>query len=170
MLNASPTEARLVGESIDIRVLAANRLLAYSTAGGNDTANLYDSPGNDVMRARSHKTVFSGPGFDMTLRQWQTIHAFAENGGYDVAKLHDTSGNDVVRTAEDWGSLSVDQPGGRLLYNALGFDVVKAYHSKGNDKVPIPTLSTSSCSTEIGTPTNPLGGAEVRHFGPAVHR
>ncbi|MDD4266796.1 MAG: Ig-like domain-containing protein [Thermoguttaceae bacterium] len=140
VLNASPTEARLVGESIDIRVLAANRLLAYSTAGGNDTANLYDSPGNDVMRARSHKTVFSGPGFDMTLRQWQTIHAFAENGGYDVAKLHDTSGNDVVRTAEDWGSLSVDQPGGRLLYDALGFDVVKAYHSKGNDKAPDPDV------------------------------
>jgi uncharacterized linocin/CFP29 family protein len=141
VLTASPTEAHLVGESIDIRVLAANRLLAYSTAGGNDTANLYDSPGNDVMRARAHKTVFSGPGFDMTLRQWQTIHAFAENGGYDVAKLHDTSGNDVVLTAEDWGSLSADQPGGRrLLYDALGFDVVKAYHSKGNDKAPDPDV------------------------------
>jgi hypothetical protein len=75
----------------------------------------------------------------MTLRRWENVHAHAENGGYDKAKLHDTSGNDVVVAGPDWGSLSVDVGGHLdLLYHAIGFELVKAYHTAGNDSAPDP--------------------------------
>ena len=122
----------MTGGQFSVNVEGFDRLLAYSTNGGSDMANLNDSPGDDTMRARSHKALFWGPGFDMTLRGWEDVVAHSENGGYDQAKLHDTLGDDVVLSGDDWASLST-LAGGELdlLYAAYGFDVVKAYHSEG---------------------------------------
>ena len=61
----------------------------------------------------------------------------SENGGYDVAKIHDTAGDDVLAAGDNWTSLSVDLAGRLdLLYEAIGFDVVRAYRSEGRDIAP----------------------------------
>ena len=57
-----------------------------------------------------------------------------------TAKLHDTHGDDVLEVGEDWGSLSSMASGEdlELLYAAYGFDIVKGYHTEGNDRAPDP--------------------------------
>jgi hypothetical protein len=127
----------LKNELTRIDVHGYDRMLDYSNRGGGDLATLYDSTGDDVMRARSHKVNFWGPGFDILLRQWEDVVAHAENGGRNVAKFHDTSGDDLVGIGADWGKLSPLLPGKTdLLYAAYGFDSVKAYHSEGHDRAP----------------------------------
>ena len=140
-MTASFTELTFTSDRFNVSVEAFDRLLAYSKYGGTDVAHLYDSPGDDTMRARSHKTLFWGPGYEMTLRGWGQVLAHStHDGDFDQAKLHDTLGDDIVLTGDSWASLSTmvdDKPD--LLYAAYGFDVVKAYHSGGNDKAPNPS-------------------------------
>ena len=62
VLDASPTGMTLSTSEFTVSVDGYDRLLAYSTYGGADTANLTDSSGDDTMRARSHKTEFWGTG------------------------------------------------------------------------------------------------------------
>jgi hypothetical protein len=101
----------LKNELTRIDVHGYDRMLDYSNRGGGDLATLYDSTGDDVMRARSHKVNFWGPGFDILFRQWEDVVAHAENGGRNVAKFHDTSGDDLVGIGADWGKLSTLLPG-----------------------------------------------------------
>ncbi len=136
-LTASPAFAQLTTEDAEVWIEGSDCFLARSDSGGEDVVNLYDSERDDVLRARPHKTVFTGSSFDITLRGWEVLHAYAENGGYDVAKLHDTEGNDVVLTGDAWASLStLSEDDLILLYDAFGFERVKAYHSDGTDTAP----------------------------------
>ena len=133
----TPDEVHFYNEAggFDITALAFDEVLARSTTGGYDKASLYDSPGKDVFRGRPHKSTFVGPGLDFTVRQFEEVHVYAENGGNDIAKMHDTLGDDLLEVADGWAQLSINEGEMQMLYEAVAFERVKAYHSSGNDSV-----------------------------------
>ncbi len=106
-----------------------------STLGGADKAILQDSPGDDLFFARPHKSIWSGPGFDLTVRGASFIEVYSTDGGYDRAKLHGSQASDQFETLGRNAGLS--QTGGTFtpLYAVHAFDWVKAYAHGGEQDV-----------------------------------
>ena len=67
----------------DVRAAGIESAIFRSTLGGTDKAILQDSPGDDLFFARPHKSIWSGPGFDLTVRGASFIEVYSTDGGYD---------------------------------------------------------------------------------------
>ena len=141
----TPTKARLYSavqspgfSPFDHTARNFEEVTVYSTAGGNDKARLFDSPGTDALRGRANKTTFVGPGFDFILRRFEEVRGFSQNGGNDVAKLHDTPADNYLeaRYTEDnttWAAMWAAGQNQNLLYEVTGFSLVRAYQTEGTD-------------------------------------
>ena len=70
----------------------------------------------------------------VTVRAFDEVHATAGEGGCDVARIYDTLGDDKFEFDGDAARL-YSRVGGelQLLYEAIGFQRVKTYHTTGND-------------------------------------
>ena len=80
-----------------------NQAYGYATAGGTDTANLYDGAGNDtfvgrhnygMLRANDNSFFNFTTGFD-------SVNAYATGGGRDEAILYDGATNDRLVAGTD---------------------------------------------------------------------
>ncbi len=129
---------RITNDQTEVEFLGFNTVIA-SAGAGYDIVRLEDTAGDDEMRGRSHKTLMTGPGYSITARYFDEVYAEAKNGGDDKAKFHPTAADDILHAREvdgkAWAQLAVDGATEDLLYEALGFDLVRAYESDGNDKV-----------------------------------
>ncbi len=129
---------RITSELTEVEFLGFNTVIA-SAGAGYDIVRLEDTLGDDEMRGRSHKTTMIGPGYSITARYFDEVYAEAKNGGDDKAKFHPTAAGDILHAREvdgkAWAQLAVDGVTEDLLYEALGFDLVRAYDSDGNDTV-----------------------------------
>jgi len=102
--------------------------LLFDGGGGEDTAVMRGSLGNDVANLRPGSGTFSGPGFNLTVRNVAAVTAHAGTGN-DVAHLVDSAGDDWLVGRPDETTLS----GTWYSQRAVGFDTVYAYSSTGRD-------------------------------------
>ena len=89
---------------------------AYATAGGLDTAKLFDSPGNDTFYADPIAGALYGDGFYNRAKYFEGVHAYATAGGGDTAWLNDSAGDDLYV-----GSAVADALFGQGFYNRAKF-------------------------------------------------
>ena len=137
-LTATSTYTKMVGDNYFARAKFFETVLAYSTAGGRDTAQVTDSPGNDVFRGRSHKSTLTGDdGFALTLRKFEEVHARATAGGSDTAKLYDSGLGDEVETGDGWAITHNDEID--YLIEVLAFEILRL--PDGTSPDPIVLLS-----------------------------
>ena len=135
-------ESRLVSPDYDVTIHGFTQLIAYAKAGGRNTATLNDSPADDEVRFRPHKTQMydletKGDVFKLTARAFDLVHAEATLGGNDKAKLHDTLRDDLVEAAGNSARLSSASSELKLLYEAIAFEFVKVYHTEGTDRANV---------------------------------
>jgi hypothetical protein len=65
----------------------------------NDTANLYDSPGNDTFTATpTGATMSLAGGKTVVAAGFKTVNAYSKYGGTDTANLTGTAGSDMARS------------------------------------------------------------------------
>ena len=133
-------QSRLYGMGFSVTAHSFPHLVAYAV-GGDDQAYLDDSAGDDTIRARAHKTELYdtatlGEVYKITVRRFDQVHARANtsSGGYDKIKLHDTFGDNRFVATGSLASLFKENQGNLdLLYDAQGFEWVKAYSTAGTD-------------------------------------
>ena len=116
--------------------MAANgfdHVTGHAGAGGTDTANLYDSAGNDAFSAWPTTATFSGTGFANTAASFGRVNAYA-SAGNDVADLYDSSGNDTFYGLPTSGYLT----GAGFLNYANGFDHVTGHAGAGGTDTALP--------------------------------
>lgn len=98
--------------------------------GTNDTANFFDTAGNDTFTAQVAYTIMSGTGFLNQAVGFGAVVGTAGNGGTDVASLNDSSGNDTVTAS---GSTATLQTSSQRMA-ATKFGTVTANRSTGTDR------------------------------------
>ena len=127
--------ARLQGTDRDHTASGFTSVVVRSESGDGDVASLTDDPDEgNVVYFRSHKTVLATESVKVTVRLFDEVHATASGDGFNVARFYDTSGDDLFVVAGDTAQL-YESSGSKLdlLYEASGFDRVKAYSSSGGD-------------------------------------
>jgi subtilase family protein len=97
--------------------------------GGLDYASLYDSAGDDTLRAMPDETRLSGKGFSLTASGFTTVHAYALSGGFDVAHLYGSTGSDTFVATPTFGKLF----GSGYFRRAKFFEGVHAYAGPGGN-------------------------------------
>ncbi len=98
--------------------------------GGEDSANLYDTDGDDQVTGDPGFVTFVTPKGQTTLVNVERIHAISNGLGSDHATLGGTDGNDYFKS--DWGS---DRIYGDTYYHKVtGFDQVTAIAGEGADR------------------------------------
>jgi len=125
--------AKLIGPGVYHRVKFFEEVRAFAS-GGNDQAVLFGSPGEDRLEAGLGWTRFSGPSFDVTLRDFPFISADASSGGFDLAFLYDSPLKDEFH-GKPGKSEIFDQvtAGARYRITARSFDQVFARAGEGWD-------------------------------------
>lgn len=103
----------------------------YARNGGNDTASLYDSEGDDKFKAEPAEgyAKMYGGGMYNRVKFFETVTAVS-NSGSDLARFFDTEGDDLFEGQKDASRLS----GEGFDVQATGFSRVIAYASTGNDQ------------------------------------
>jgi len=95
--------------------------------GGYDTAEFFDSPGNDTFVGKTSYSLMYGPGFNHAVVGFDMVKAYAEAGGADIAKLFDSAGDDLFVGKPAYSLLTGDG----FCNFVRGFDQVKAYATAG---------------------------------------
>ena len=137
--------SRMYGPGFDLTVTGYDDLLAYAGT-GSDVVHFMDSPANDVVRAKAHKTMmwsgsYTDPDYKLTARRFDEVYGSAAGfaGDFDMAKLHDTAVDDRIEAEYLSGDVSraalLKLSGSQLkmLYEVLSFDQVNSYRTTGND-------------------------------------
>ena len=139
----SENAAQMEGKRRDHTATGFSSIVVRAGSGENDVAYLSDIPGpesgiDDVFYFRAHKTLLVGAEVEVTVRAFDIVHATASESGFDVARIYDTSGDDHLEIDGDTARLyrrrgtELD-----LLYEAIGFERVKAYSTAGDDTTDI---------------------------------
>ncbi|GAB4142141.1 MAG: hypothetical protein Kow0040_31120 [Thermogutta sp.] len=125
--------AKIIGPGVYHRVKFFDEVRAFGS-GGNDRAVLFGSPGDDRLEARMGQTRFSGPNFDVNLRDFAFVSADASSGGFDQAFLYDSPLKDEFQGKAAKSEI-FDQAtaGGRYRITARYFDQVFARAGEGWD-------------------------------------
>ena len=130
---------RLEGKRRDHTSTGFRSVIAYSGGGENDVAYFTDTPKTqDIFYLRSHKAQLVGEDVKITARTFDHVYATASEGGFDIVRIYDTAGDEHLEVAGDTARLyrrngtELD-----LLYEAIGFERVKAHRTQGNDTTDI---------------------------------
>ncbi len=99
--------------------------------GGNDTATLYDSAGDDLFLNNPGSAVMVLLEGTHTANGFETVTAHSNVGGEDTAKLFDSTGRDTLIALPGYARLS----GNGLTAVAGGFDQVHAFATRGGFNV-----------------------------------
>jgi len=114
--------------------------ISFDGVGGDDTAEIKGSAGDDNFTAAPNATTLTGSGYQLEVTNTAVINAIGA-GGTDVAKLFDSAGDDLFVATSFYGALSGDGfynqaegfQGVHCYATAGGTDVAKLYDSAGND-------------------------------------
>jgi hypothetical protein len=133
----------MIGPGFYNRASDFETVYADSTAGGDDTAKMYDSVGDDTFYGKSNVSSMLGTGYYNRVTDFEKVQAFASTGT-DTARLYDSVGDDTFRAEPTWAALYNSSP--KFGNQATAFDVVHAYMDfRGGDSdtlviAPIGTL------------------------------
>ncbi|MHB8899143.1 MAG: hypothetical protein ACYC6Y_10395, partial [Thermoguttaceae bacterium] len=137
--NGADNSAQMEGTRRYHAALGFDSVTVRAGNGENDVAWLTDLPGiDDVLYFKSHKTQLVSTSVNVSVRAFDEVHATADQSGFDVARISDTTGDDHLEVAGDTARLyhrigtELD-----LLYEAIGFERVKAYSTEGDDTTDI---------------------------------
>ncbi len=128
--DATPTSATLTGTGFSYSATGFGKAYAYATAGGDDTANLYDGATDDVFVGNK---VFSSlrsqsSSFFIYVAGYENVNTFA-TGGSDIAYLYGHSGDDHFEARHDQATLEAD--GGSYTLSASNYERVMAFAGLG---------------------------------------
>lgn len=101
--------------------------VAYVSGGGPDRVYLYDSDGDDTLRASPREADLAGVGYHFNVQDVDRIFIHATGGGQDFAYLYDSAGDDRLSMRPQFASISGDS-----FFNYVrGFERVYAYATAG---------------------------------------
>jgi len=80
------------GESSFLLAYGFEQVYAYATNGGVDTAELYDSAGNDIINISPSRAIMTGPDYRVSARGFDLVNAYATAGGDDVVRIFAAAG------------------------------------------------------------------------------
>lgn len=127
-LSAVPNNVMIVGTRLTLAAVGVENIRA--TAGRGDTvAELTDGPGNDTFESRPGLARLSGPGYQITVENFATVHAYSRSGGEDVAQMYDSPGDDRLIGRPHQTVLA----GLGFYHRAKGFRYVHAYSKNGGN-------------------------------------
>ena len=127
--NVEDGPSRLATNEFEIELRGFERM-TFDGGGGNDVANLYDSPRNDQLDSRPANARLKGIGFQFDVINVPQIFVHADAGGDDTAFLHDSEQDDRLSVRPDFTSLRNDETF-QLAYN---FETVYAYAGSGGNR------------------------------------
>lgn len=155
-LNATPESVQLVrpnGSSIRT-VTGFERVYAYASNGGNDSASLtgsattrnrlYGYADYSILTESRRSFYFYARGFD-------TVAANSPGSGYTYAYLHDSSGNDTLEATPRYATMN--RPDTWPDTTATGFLRVYAYSTRGGNDTATLTGSATGGNYYRGYPT-----------------
>ncbi len=91
-----------VAAGFSVAMAGFEELHAYAKAGGNDTAVLKDSPGNDKFKGDPTVAKMYKRGlFFHRVKFFDTVHGLSDAGGNDTARLWDSPGDDTLLSQRD---------------------------------------------------------------------
>ena len=163
-----PTEADLkgsVGGSAYTARVANTETIILMGEGGDDTAALYDSPGDDVFEAAGPRAGgepayahLYGSGFYGRAESFRYVTAVFDRGGWDRARLYDSPGDDTFFANPDYAILYGDGFWNRVKFadrvdayaNAGGTDLARLFGSAMDDAFTgLPEWAVLSCGTGV---------------------
>ncbi len=107
-----------------------NQVNSYAViGGGDDLAELYDTPGNDHLRSFEPFVDMSSDGLYRYVSSYERVNSYAISGGTDFAEFYDTSGNDAYRGTANFSDMSSSVG---LYRYASGYDKVNTYRTSGS--------------------------------------
>ena len=116
-------------------------MFTHATAGGDDTAYLHDSAGDDELSVRPQFTSLRNEDTFQLAYGFERVYAYANNGGIDTAEIYDSAGDDTLNVSANRSIIS----GPDYQVSARGFSSVIGYATAGGDDVArIYADSTSS--------------------------
>jgi hypothetical protein len=116
-----------------MRVLGARRMVVDGGTGGNDSAALTGTAGNDAFFASPTSASLSGADYAIGLRGFRTVSVQAGSGGRDTATLVGSAGADQLTASSRTSTLS----GSGFRFDATGFTVVNVDGGGGKDTATI---------------------------------
>ncbi len=127
--------ARVESGRRDHTAIGFGSITVRAGGGENDVARFTDLPDvDDTFYFRSHKAQLISSDVRVTVRSFDRVHAAAGESGLDVARIYDTPGDEHLEVAGNTARLyrrigdDLD-----LLYEAVAFERVKCYRTKGDD-------------------------------------
>lgn len=101
----------------------------FDGGGGDDRVFLYDTRGDDTLRAQPGTAMLEGVGFRYDVTAVARVYVHASAGGQDVAFLQDSPRDDVLAVRPQFVSLR----GSDFFSAAYGFERVYAYATAGGN-------------------------------------
>jgi hypothetical protein len=143
----TPTYAYLTGPGSFNEAAGFKTVLAYSTAGGSDTAELADAgPGGSAFVATPTYAYLDGGGSRQEANGFRTVIGVAAAG--DTATLYDSAGNDSFVALPGVAYLA----GSGFMNQADGFKTVVAVSQGGQDTATLYGAASGS-SALVATPS-----------------
>ncbi|MGB9688128.1 hypothetical protein [Thermogutta sp.] len=107
--------------------------VTFVGGGGQDVAELGDTPGADLFTVQPGLAVMSGSGLRFAAQDVPIVHGYSRRGGNDEAQLTGTSEKDQGLVTPQWTSVrSID---GSYFARAKGFKQVTVNGGEGADSV-----------------------------------
>jgi hypothetical protein len=123
---------QVAGRNFENRAIGFAKIYAYSTAGGHDIANLYDSSlGQDTLTVTPTYAALSGSGFYGRAWGFERVFAYASADGFaNSARLYTSASGDVFEGRDSYARLLF---GGNPLHGVTvtGYRYVTAYSQGG---------------------------------------
>lgn len=135
--NGANNTSQIQAAGRDVTAEGFDLVLAYGN-GANSVAHFSDIPssGREVFYFRSHKTQLVAKTVSVIARAFDEVHANATDNGFCVARVYDMPQNEHFEFTGDTARVyRKTEAGQELLYSAVGFKVVKAHRSEGDDTV-----------------------------------
>ena len=144
-----------VGNAFREYVQGFSTIIANS-ANANDTANLYDTHGNDTFTGTPTTSTMSlSSGNIVTANGFKTVNAFSDNGGVDTANISGTTGRDTTTLRSTDALMSFGNGNSVHAWFFAKYSLVGG--SSGNDAVTI----VSPALVQAGQVTSPAGAAFI---------
>lgn len=105
------------------------RLVVAKSGGGNDVAEIEDSPGNDVFVSFPGDATLFNDTATVRLQKFRYVHAYARYGGDDLAHFYDSPGDDRFTARPDWAAMTTPTDYARVKF----FEIVHAYAREGGN-------------------------------------
>jgi|GEM_PF-6466297 len=116
------------GAEILSKAMAFETVHGFSTE-GDDTANFYDSSGDDSFTATQTSAAMAGGGITRLADNFATVIGYSGRGGTDSATLSGSAGSDTFTGRMSYGLLE----SASVMLRAEGFDSVKVTSEGGDD-------------------------------------